>query len=203
MTDKVNDKGFMGRWSTRKAEANAGLAVDPTDEIPPIAEELDQTEEPQPQLTAEDLPDVETLNAESDYTAFLGDNVPQDLTKMALRKLWRSDPILANIDGLNDYDEDFSKAGLVGAAVKTAYRVGKGLLTDEDIAKNNGEAPEQPPIVEGGEDETSDFDSLATEDADTSEGDQLPLTTSSLAKPDVPEFHDVEIVIPDKTGQKS
>jgi hypothetical protein len=37
--------------------------------------------------------------------------VPEELRRLALRKLWRSDPVLANVDGLNDYDLDYTKLG--------------------------------------------------------------------------------------------
>ena len=87
-------------------------------------------QEGSPPLKPEDLPPVESLTADSDFTAFLRTNVPSVLKKAALRKLWKSDPVLANVDGLNDYDEDFAKMGL-GKAVKTAYHVGKGMIKDK------------------------------------------------------------------------
>jgi hypothetical protein len=34
--------------------------------------------------------------------------VPEELKNLALKKLWLSDPVLANVDGLNDYDDDFN-----------------------------------------------------------------------------------------------
>ena len=40
--------------------------------------------------------------------------------------------MLANVDGLNDYDEDFTDAALVVKGLKSAYQVGKGYLTAED-----------------------------------------------------------------------
>ncbi len=57
---------------------------------------------------ARDLPPVDGLDKDSDYTPFLGDGVPEKLARAAMRKLWRSDPIFAFRDGLDDYDEDFS-----------------------------------------------------------------------------------------------
>ncbi len=57
---------------------------------------------------AKDLPPVDGLDKDSDYTPFLGDGVPEKLARAAMRKLWRSDPIFAFRDGLDDYDEDFT-----------------------------------------------------------------------------------------------
>jgi hypothetical protein len=42
--------------------------------------------------------------------------------------LWRSDPVLANLDGLIDHGEDYTDAAMVPDTLKTAYQVGKGIL---------------------------------------------------------------------------
>lgn len=57
---------------------------------------------------AKDLPPIDSLGKDSDYTPFLGDGVPEKLARAAMRKLWSSDPIFAFRDGLDDYDEDFT-----------------------------------------------------------------------------------------------
>ncbi len=62
--------------------------------------------EPEP-ARIEDLPDVDTLTYKSDFTVFLRKGIPAVLQSAALAKLWRSDPVLANLDGLNDYEDDF------------------------------------------------------------------------------------------------
>lgn len=78
-----------------------------------------------------DLPTPETLDKDSDFSAFLKDGVPEALRRRALRVLWRSDPVLANLDGLNDYDEDYRSIGTVVEAVRTAYAAGRGYLDRE------------------------------------------------------------------------
>ncbi|MCH7485945.1 MAG: DUF3306 domain-containing protein [Proteobacteria bacterium] len=55
-----------------------------------------------------DLPPIDSLGKDSDYTPFLADGVPEKLARAALRKMWRSDPVFGIRDGLDDYDEDFS-----------------------------------------------------------------------------------------------
>ena len=85
--------------------------------------EIDQSEQ-----AKTELPSVETLNADSDFTPFLKEGVPSLLKRAALRKLWKTDPILANLDGLNDYDDDFVKMG-VGKIVKTAYTISQKFIT--------------------------------------------------------------------------
>jgi Protein of unknown function (DUF3306) len=54
---------------------------------------------------------IETLTAQSDYTMFLKPNVPAEMQRRALRKLWLSDPIFAYRDGLNNWDEDYTRPG--------------------------------------------------------------------------------------------
>ena len=79
-------------------------------------------------LTEADLPSIEELTAQSDYTVFLKKNVPEALRRRALRKLWVSDPVLANLDGLNDYDDDYT---IVTAMTMddTSYKIGRGCWT--------------------------------------------------------------------------
>ena len=75
------------------------------------------------------LPPVEELNAESDYTVFLTDKVPEAIRRAALRKLWTSDPVLANLDGLNNYDEDYNVIDTPISALQTATRPARAMST--------------------------------------------------------------------------
>lgn len=146
----------LSRWSQRKAAARRGApaqdagadrrgdeeAAAPAPQMPasatsemeaaPAAEQAEETPA---------LPPVEELTAESDYTVFLGDKVPEAIKRAALRKLWGSDPVLANLDGLNDYDEDYNLANSLISAVRTAYKVGKGYVdeAEEKLARLEGE----------------------------------------------------------------
>ncbi len=74
------------------------------------------------------LPDPETLVQGDDFAAFMAKAVPEHIRKRALRKLWRSNPVLACVDGLNDYDDDYLSGSYGNAPIKTSYQVGKGLL---------------------------------------------------------------------------
>ncbi|MCB5197724.1 DUF3306 domain-containing protein [Loktanella sp. TSTF-M6] len=75
-----------------------------------------------------DLPDPDTLKAGDDFTAFMAKTVPAYLRKRALRRLWRSNPVLACVDGLNDYDDDYLAMARDQGPFQTSYQVGKGLL---------------------------------------------------------------------------
>ena len=163
------DDDFLSRWSRRKAEARRGLRKKPAAGAPEAAEAearetaaLTDASAPSPEPHAEPLPedageadraaefedfDFDALDYESDYTQFMGKGVPEAVRRRALRKLWHSNPILANLDGLNDYDEDFTDAALAVDVLQSAYKVGRGYLTDEDVAEMEGDDAEE--IVEG------------------------------------------------------
>ena len=135
------DESFLNRWSRRKAEARAHEAQE---EGRPAAGEAPaepaQPVEPPPEPL--DLPDIESLSAESDFKVFMAKGVPQHLRNQALRKLWRLKPSLANLDGLVDYGEDYTRNATVPAtAIRTAYRVGQGYL------RKGPAAPDQPDQV--------------------------------------------------------
>ncbi len=73
------------------------------------------------------LPDPDSIGPGDDVAAFMAKAVPRHIRNRALRKLWVSNPVLANLDGLADYNEDFTGNGLNGKVLKTTYEVGKGL----------------------------------------------------------------------------
>jgi hypothetical protein len=83
-----------------------------------------------------------------------------------LRRLWRLNPIFANLDGLNDYDEDYSALGMIAENIKTIYKVGKGYL-DEDEDEPEGATEDavaaKPDAEIGGtaESETGDREAVA------------------------------------------
>lgn len=106
-----------------------------TPEVGPVMEPESAPGAVDADTQAADLPDPEHLTYESDFSGFLKEGVSEEVRRMALRKLWRSNPVLANLDGLNDYDEDFRKEAILGK-LKTAYDSVKGFGQSD-------EAPEQ------------------------------------------------------------
>lgn len=120
------------------------------------AESGDSPQENTDQATIDEveLPDIESLNADSDFRPFLRKGVSEQLQRRALRKLWLSDPVLANVDGLVDYGEDFTDAATVVENLKSVYTVGKGI-----VAK-----PAQEEDVDTGEDDAPDADDMEAEE---------------------------------------
>lgn len=89
------------------------------------------------------LPDPATLQKGDDFSGFMASGVPEHLRRIALRTLWRSNPVLANIDGLNEYDDDYRAAMLLSEPVKTAYQVGKGMKAHLDEMARKAAALEE------------------------------------------------------------
>ena len=137
------EAGFLGRWSERKLKARAEPDQEPVVEEAPDAG-LPEPGEPKSEaevLEELGLPDPDTLVKGDDFSAFMKNAVPSALRNRALRRLWLTDPVLANLDGLNDYEQDFTAAATVVPNLKTAYRVGLGYLRDEPVAAPDEAAP--------------------------------------------------------------
>jgi len=140
------EDSFVSRWSRRKRDARS---EEESAAVPGAAtESVEETESPEgdpaegdpaqgdPEVVAK-LPDIDSLDESSDFTPFMAKVVPEVLRRRALRKLWRLNPMFAHLDGLNDYDEDFTDAAALLAEVKTIYKVGKGMVSKEPAADEN------------------------------------------------------------------
>ena len=99
--DHEDEAGFAGRWSRLKQEARKSpppLEKEP--EPAPHAGAEVASDEPTDEEILESLglPDPDTLKRGDDFSAFMSKAVPARLRSRALRKLWISDPVLANLD---------------------------------------------------------------------------------------------------------
>lgn len=123
----------LQRWSRKKTETGkkTELAPPPSVESEPSHEEqelsINETLSEHDVLEKYGLPDPDAIELGTDITGFMRKEIPELLRRRALRSLWKSNPVLAVLDGLNDYDEDFTNAAAT-RAVKTLYKVGQGLI---------------------------------------------------------------------------
>lgn len=118
-------------WDRRRAavEAEADATYASQQAVVEAREQQALAEKSDEEILAElDLPDPDTLTKGDDFAAFMARAVPEHIRKRALRKLWRSNPVLACVDGLNDYDDDYLVGSYGNAPIQTSYQVGKGLL---------------------------------------------------------------------------
>ncbi len=74
-----------------------------------------------PPLTDEDMPSLESLSEESNFSQFFSSGVSDELRNLALRRLFNL-PQFNIRDGLNDYDEDFSKMPALAQEVAAKMR---------------------------------------------------------------------------------
>lgn len=132
---------FLSRWSRRKVEAKEQQIINEKQVADDDASLVDAdqanenhlTEEQLDELSDEEileelgLPDPDTMKAGDDFKGFMKKTVPARIRNRALRKLWLTNPALANVDMLVDYGEDFTDAATVIPDMKTAYEVGKGI----------------------------------------------------------------------------
>lgn len=142
-------ESFLSRWSRLKRGGPAPVETPPAPQAAPPAPAVQEAETPpageeeagtQPPAQPPELPPVDSLKADSDFTPFLRADVPEDLHRQALRRLWTSDPIYANDDGLKDYADDYTGLFSGSGAVRTLYRVGKGFVDAAEEAAERAEA---------------------------------------------------------------
>lgn len=123
----------------------------------------------------------EELDSPEAVREFLASALPQRLKTRALRRLWRLNPVLANVDGLVDYGEDFTDGAKIIENMQTAYQVGKGML------KHVEELARQAEAEEADEDEAREFD--LAEESDDEQDDAAPIEVAAVenAQPEVTE----------------
>lgn len=91
-----NGEKFLGRWSRLKQEARTQPPA------PPAEKRSESTSAPQ-------LPTLESLSFDSDFSPFMHPEVDDGLRRTALKKLF-SDPHFNRIDGLDVYIDDYTGA---------------------------------------------------------------------------------------------
>lgn len=110
-----NREPFLSRWSRRK-RASADAATEP-----PV-----QAEGPPPEL-----PPIDSLTPESDFSAFMHKKVDEKLRRAALAKLF-GDPAFNVVDGLDDYAEDYTQLETLAEGVAATLEHAKRTLRRGD-----------------------------------------------------------------------
>ena len=160
MKDEINadsNEGFMSRWSKRKSNLKHDQGNEKNikgktelqesnvnEQKTVIKEEVDESQysdlNDQELLEKFKLPDPEKIKKEKGLDLFFKDGVPDRLRQIALRRVWKLNPIIRFADAeINDYHEDFTDAATVIEGMQTAYQVGKGYLSEilKDEDKNS------------------------------------------------------------------
>ena len=138
--DVLEDENFIQRWSRRKQEAEQNSAL--RNEPIPASEDLTEKK----QLTDADMPAIDSLTEDSDYSGFFSPKVSEALRKQALGKLFHS-PVFNIRDGLDDYDgvyNEFEKLGDIITAdmrhqLEMEAQRREQQMTEVDPIENNEE----------------------------------------------------------------
>ncbi|WP_417594802.1 DUF3306 domain-containing protein [Oceanospirillum sp.] len=167
----MSDKGLFSRWAARKqqvqqeqetlkkqasehsladsTEATTDVnAVQPTPDLSTSASNAPAATEPaeaEPQLTDDDMPDVEAIDGNSNVSAFFSEGVSEKLRKQALKAMFLK-PEFNIRDGMDDYDLDYTDAPELTADVVAGLRQwfnNKDPLESENAAVQNEEQETQ------------------------------------------------------------
>ena len=142
--NKLNES-FISRWSKRKS-GNVSVEKNPEQKSYEIEDVKNKkklsTKDKKDESDYEELNDEELLEKfklpnpdkikkEKGLDVFFKDGVPDRLRQIALRRVWKLNPIIRFADAeINDYHEDFTDAATVIEGMQTAYQVGKGYITE-------------------------------------------------------------------------
>ena len=193
MADEEQGRSSLGRSLSarlrRKEQVARGEAVpDMPDEGLPAADSAETDEDAaltdEELLAKYELDDPETIEDESRLDALLEGKFPDRIRQMALRRMWRLNPMFRFADEMVEYGENYTDAATVVDGMTTAYQVGKGYLQKafdavedappEELAAPSDAAPstpqeDTPEVTKAAEQpEISEAGSEASQDADAS-----------------------------------
>lgn len=143
-SDERAGEPFVARWSRRKVEAREpGIEAA---ETAPVAnhESAISADGATLQDRSAELPPLEALDAESDFSGFLSPEVDEALRRAALRKLFHLAEFNV-LDGLNDYDEDYTVFAPLGDMVPHTLARQRQMEEAEQAARaveNDASRPE-------------------------------------------------------------
>ncbi|MGW8270111.1 MAG: DUF3306 domain-containing protein [Burkholderiales bacterium] len=145
-----NREPFLSRWSRRKRTARQ-----------PTAEPKSPA---RPETPPPELPPIDSLTPESDFSAFMHEQVDEKLRRAALRKLF-SDPALNVVDGLDDYAEDFNQLETLAAGAAAGLEHAKRTLFGDAQTETSGDGDREGAAAEAklSDDEASQASESAQE----------------------------------------
>ena len=163
------EESFLQRFNRRKLAARRGelLPEEPAAEsVPVTVAQEPENAEPEVLLTDADMPPLESLSKDSDYSGFLSPGVSEDLRRAALRRLWRvaDTPF---IDDLDVYAGDYTQFEPLG-----------GLITREMKHRLDLEMRRQAEADAAAE--------AASETSQAGDEEATPVSAEATAEPEMP-----------------
>ena len=147
MVKKKESKNFFKRWSEKKSGLEKDISGNESKikkrkkhQILESNEDVDKKYEKMSNkeiLEKLKLPDPNKVKTEDELNLFFKSSIPERLKRIAMRRLWRINPIISFADAeINDYADDFTDAATVIDDLQTSYVVGQGhgiLELDENL----------------------------------------------------------------------
>jgi hypothetical protein len=201
----LDAEGPLRRWSRRKREAvrekEAAEEARGRDASRAPSEAVQDAREPagdapapavveEKDLTDEDMPSIDSLDENSDYSGFLSPGVSEGLRRRALRKLFMS--AVFNVrDGLDDYDEDFTNFEALGDIVTSDMRHQAEAEAERARSARADTGPADLPEDDPGPAGTGPTADAAEDEADAARADAAGMPAASghrsSEEPGVPE----------------
>ena len=137
---RARTDSFIARWSRLKQEAT----LPPESPESPIEATAGNANEAATEpLCDSDMPPLESLDEQSDYSGFLAEKVSETLRRQALRKLFHSAAF--NVcDGLDDYDGNYTSFAGLGEIV-TADMRHQLAMAEAKLKAVSGASPQPTP----------------------------------------------------------
>ncbi len=186
-------KSLLHRWSKQKAEVtdeelpsteiqDQETEIDTASDAEASASaEIEQTEQTEQEEKAPvELPPIESLGEDSDYSLFMSPEVDEKLKKLALRKLFKT-PAFNVVDGLNDYDDDFTTFELLGDIVTSDMKFHEERKKAEEALKRQ-QADESGEVSEPIESEALGSEQTEEEEPTGTNDETLPSDEDLAAK---------------------
>ena len=193
----VDAEGPLRRWARRKREfAREKEEADETRSPDPsraASEAVQDDREPagdapapavveEKVLSDEDMPPIDSLGEDSDYSGFLSPGVSEGLRRRALRKLFMS--AVFNVrDGLDDYDEDFTNFEALGDIVTSDMRHQAEAEAERARQAQADSEPVDLSEDESGRAEAGPADDAAEEEADSARADAAGMPGTAGHRP--------------------
>ena len=186
-------ESMLRRWSRRKQEAAQVIpAVEET--VPIETEDSLGTKAPVeaeeiPVLTDADMPAIESLDEDSDYSGFMSEGVSDELRNLALRKLFKA-PVFNIRDGLDEYDEDytyFEKLGdIVTCDMKHHIEMKEQREREALALEAEQEAEDEMEVVEAIDEETDDkLEAIEDSEGEEPTEDQSEIVAEAELDPEI------------------
>jgi hypothetical protein len=135
-TEQKSGEEFLSRWSRLKQETREA-APPPASAQSAAPAEIEET-------SPRELPPIESLTKDSDYTVFFQPKIDEDVRRAALKKLF-SDPHFNVMDGLDTYIGDYSKGESLPvemlAQLRSAQKIFKWARNEPEDMPEEGEKP--------------------------------------------------------------